>query len=405
MSARKVRVFISSPGDVDEERAKARQVLAVLQRQYGDLVEIVPVMWEDLAIPATASLQEGIDRLLEERIRVDIAVFILWSRLGNPLGNAVMKRDGSPYLSGTEREFDMMIAAHESSGVNGPVILAYTREDDEAFSRHLDLRTHDEEKLEEMLRQRRMVKDFIKNKFLDEHGRSLRAYHIYRDPVGFAQRLHAHLRGVLFEFLSEREPLAVWTEPPYRGLEAFDVHHAPVFFGRDEEVCLLLQKLREREPGSPAFVCIVGASGSGKSSLARAGVAATLVQRSFDDGVMDWRAAVITPSGTGEDLSVGLAAALGEAVPALRDGPGGLERLARCLEQGNTEAASILFENAIAAEEQRIGGVLRVLLVLDQMDELWTEGWIAPEQRERFLKSIEWLASDSRAAVLATLRK
>ena len=404
MSPQKVRVFISSPGDVAEEREKARQVFSVLQRQYGDLVELVPVMWEDLAIPATASLQEGIDRLLEDRHHVDIAVFILWSRLGNPLGNAVMKRDGSPYLSGTEREFDMMLAAHERSGGKRPVILAYTREDDEAFSRHLDIRTHDEERLEEMLRQRRMVKQFIREKFLDEHGRSLRAYHIYRDPVGFAQRLHSHLRGILFEFLSEREPLAVWTEAPYRGLEAFDIRHAPVFFGRDEEICQILQRLREREPGGAGFVCIVGASGSGKSSLARAGVAATLVQRSFDDGVADWRAAVITPSGSGEDLAAGLAAALGEAVPALKEGPGGQERLARCLEQGNTEAASILLESALASEERQIGGPLRVLLVLDQMDELWTEGWIAPEQRERFLKAIEWLAFDPRAAVLATLR-
>jgi hypothetical protein len=95
-SSQTIRIFISSPGDVAEERAKARQVIAVLQRQYGDLVELVPVMWEDLAIPETASLQEGIDRLLEERFRVDIAVFILWSRLGNPIGGAVLKRDGSP---------------------------------------------------------------------------------------------------------------------------------------------------------------------------------------------------------------------------------------------------------------------------------------------------------------------
>jgi hypothetical protein len=399
-----IRVFISSPGDVAEERAKARQVLSVLQRQYGNLVELVPVMWEDLAIPATASLQEGIDRLLEDRYRVDIAVFILWSRLGNPIGGAVLKRDGSPYRSGTEREFDMMLAAHERGGGRRPVILAYTRDDDEAFSQHLDLRTHDEDKLEEMLRQRRMVKQFIKEKFLDDQGRSVRAYHIYREPVGFAQRLHAHLRGVLFEFLSEREPLAVWTEAPYRGLEVFDVRHAPVFFGRDEETCSLLQRLRERKEEGRAFVCIVGASGSGKSSLARAGVAATLIQRSFDDGVAAWHAAVFTPSGSGGDLFEGFARSLAEALPALRFGSGGLERFAKCLAQGNEEAASILFETAAQAQEREIGGAVRVLLVMDQLDELWTESWIAPEVREKFFKALEWLAGDARAAVLATLR-
>jgi hypothetical protein len=165
----------------------------------------------------------------------------------------------------------MMLAAHERGGGKCPVILAYAREDDESFSRHLDLRTHDEDKLEEMIRQRRLVKQFIKKKFLDEKGRSLRAYHIYREPVGFAQRLHAHLRGVLFEFLSEREPLAVWTEPPYRGLEVFDIRHAPVFFGRDEETCALLQRLRERKGEGRAFVCVVGNEGVGADAFVTLG--------------------------------------------------------------------------------------------------------------------------------------
>ena len=76
-----LRIFISSPGDVVEEREKAKQVIADLQRRYGDAATLVPVLWEDLAIPATASFQEGIDFVLSERHRIDIAVFILWSRL------------------------------------------------------------------------------------------------------------------------------------------------------------------------------------------------------------------------------------------------------------------------------------------------------------------------------------
>jgi len=404
MSIPTIRVFISSPGDVAEERRKARQVIATLQKQYSEAVQLLPVMWEDLAIPATASLQEGIDRLLQEWHRIDIAVFILWSRLGQPVGGALTRKDGSPYRSGTEREFEMMLALYEQSGGRRPVILAYAREDDEAFSRHLDLRTHDEEKLEDMLRQRRMVKEFIKEKFLDEQGRSLRAYHIYRDPVGFAQRLHAHLRGVLLELSSDREPPAAWTEAPYRGLEVFEVEHAPVFCGRDEETCSLLQRLRERQKEGNAFVCILGASGSGKSSLARAGVAAALVERSFDDGVAEWRTAIFAPSGTPGDLFAGLAGALGVALPSLGTGPGGVERFARCLAQGNEEAVSILLAAAAAAEERKICGPLRILLLVDQMEELWTEGWIAPEQREEFLRIIACLASDARCAVLGTLR-
>ena len=86
MAEKLLRIFISSPGDVAEEHDKAKQVIAALQRHYGDAVSLMLVLWEALAIPATASFQEGIDFVLAERHRVDIAVFILWSRLGSPLG-------------------------------------------------------------------------------------------------------------------------------------------------------------------------------------------------------------------------------------------------------------------------------------------------------------------------------
>ena len=134
-----LRIFISSPGDVAEEREKAKQVIADLQRRYGDAATLVPVLWEDLAIPATASFQEGIDFVLSERHRIDIAVFILWSRLGSPLGACIQKPDGTPYLSGTEREFDLMLTAFEQSGGKIPVILAYTRRDEEGLvcSKHI----------------------------------------------------------------------------------------------------------------------------------------------------------------------------------------------------------------------------------------------------------------------------
>ncbi len=50
------RIFISSPGDVDKERDKAKQVIADLQRRYDGQAVLIPVMWEDLAIPVIASI-------------------------------------------------------------------------------------------------------------------------------------------------------------------------------------------------------------------------------------------------------------------------------------------------------------------------------------------------------------
>src|ERR1700677_2105293 len=110
-----IRIFISSPGDVAEEREKAREVIAQLQRRYGTSIILQPVLWEDLPLKSDASFQEGIDLILSKDHGIDIAVFMLWSRLGSPLGAAISKPDGSPYLSGTEREWDLMLRARAAS--------------------------------------------------------------------------------------------------------------------------------------------------------------------------------------------------------------------------------------------------------------------------------------------------
>ncbi|HEY1052050.1 MAG TPA: WD40 repeat domain-containing protein, partial [Prosthecobacter sp.] len=112
------------------------------------------------------------------------------------------------------------------------------------------------------------------------------------------------------------------------------------------------------------------------------------------------------------DLFLAVARALAEPLPELRPCPGGVERFARALEDGNHEAARILLETAYKSASDKIGGRLRLLLVVDQMEELWTERSITPEQREKFLQAIRALASCDPAdstqegpiSVLATLR-
>ena len=60
---------------------------------------------------ADTPFQKGIETVLDDKGGIDIAVFILWSRLGSPLGKKMRKPDGSPYRSGTEREWELMLAA------------------------------------------------------------------------------------------------------------------------------------------------------------------------------------------------------------------------------------------------------------------------------------------------------
>ena len=82
---------------------------------------------------------------------------------------------------------------------------------------------------------------------------------------------------------------------PYRGLELFDVNDAPLFFGRQELTGRLLDALKRDPSGKESrFLAIVGASGSGKSSVARAGLLAALKVGKLE-GSQTWPQAICLP--------------------------------------------------------------------------------------------------------------
>ncbi|MBV8266649.1 MAG: tetratricopeptide repeat protein [Planctomycetaceae bacterium] len=96
---------------------------------------------------------------------------------------------------------------------------------------------------------------------------------------------------------------------PYRGLEVFDVEHAGFFFGREALTEWLVVALRPTPGGQEnRFLAILGASGSGKSSLARAGLVASL-KRGALDGSGDWPIVILKPGrNPTESLALALAA-------------------------------------------------------------------------------------------------
>ena len=98
----------------------------------------------------------------------------------------------------------------------------------------------------------------------------------------------------------------LWTDAPYPGLEAFKPEQAPIFFGRGPEVDQLLEVLRD-----PAirFVAVVGASGSGKSSLVAAGLIPRLRAGALP-GSTRWVDVTFKPGERGGDPFLALAYAL-----------------------------------------------------------------------------------------------
>ncbi len=139
-------------------------------------------------------------------------------------------------------------------------------------------------------------------------------------------------------------------DAPYPGLRPMDAHDRDRFFGREDDVSRVIERLR-----AEAVVVLVGPSGAGKSSLARAGVAPRVI-----DGALgvhpSWRVVRVLP---GRSPVAALAGAVATcfALDAdalardLRDHPDGL---ARALREGVTRHGE------------------GVLLLVDQLEELVT---------------------------------
>jgi hypothetical protein len=115
---RPVRIFLASPGDVIEERQAAREVLRRLERSplIREDFTIEVVSWDDpdSPVPMLAALtpQQAVSHVLPRPSECDITVVIVSGRMGTPLTER--KPDGTPYLSGTEWEFEDAMRAGRS---------------------------------------------------------------------------------------------------------------------------------------------------------------------------------------------------------------------------------------------------------------------------------------------------
>jgi DNA-binding winged helix-turn-helix (wHTH) protein len=74
-------------------------------------------------------------------------------------------------------------------------------------------------------------------------------------------------------------------ESPFPGLSAFEPNEAGVFFGRNEQISTLLERVSKQVNFGRAFCLILGPSGTGKSSLVNAGLLPRLLDHNGFDGI------------------------------------------------------------------------------------------------------------------------
>ena len=221
---------------------------------------------------------------------------------------------------------------------------------------------------------------------------ALRTYERYRRLVGDELGIlpTPELRHVQEQVLLHDEQLApastaisVDVPPlaanPFKGLRYFTEQDAATFFGRERLSDDLVGRI---ESGSP-LLALVGASGSGKSSLLRAG----LVPRLRADAIRgsgDWLVVQMIP---GARPFLELEASLYRAVP---DAPANLHDL---LHEGDGILRACL---RLQPREPA-----RIVIVIDQFEELFT---LAPrDEQARFIRELEVVLDDGRGQVVVAI--
>ncbi len=154
---------------------------------------------------------------------------------------------------------------------------------------------------------------------------------------------------------------------PYQGLSAFKEENAEYFFGRDKVTASLVNAVNSRP-----LVAVVGASGSGKSSLVFAG----LIPQLRGDTINNWLILSFRP---GKNPFAALAVALVSALNL----PDNERRLAELELDVNLQRDSATLERFITD----LTPSPRILLIADQFEEIYTLCTDA-EERKIFLDGL-----------------
>jgi WD40 repeat protein/type II secretory pathway predicted ATPase ExeA len=176
-------------------------------------------------------------------------------------------------------------------------------------------------------------------------------------------------------------------ENPYKGLRAFDEADADDFFGRRQLIAQLIERLSE-DDFYARFLAVVGPSGSGKSSVVKAGLIPAL-KRGAVYGSQNWFYMSMNPNiHPLEELQHALMSIAAKPVynleSLLRNDPNGLSKAVEAVLPDHPED---------------------VMLVIDQFEEVFTQA-VDQQEAQHFMRLIQSAVTDSesRVWVILTLR-
>jgi hypothetical protein len=397
-----IRIFISSPGDVIQERKVALEVIDNLLYDpiFREKIVFNIIAWDKAGsgtpMLATMIPQAAINAGMPKPSECDIVVVIFWSRMGTPLTEQYKKENGDLYLSGTEWEF--YDALNNAKNYGKPELVVYRRTEKIMLN-------PDDHDFDDKVRQYSRVKDFFA-KFRDPvSGAILQGYNQFEKPEDFRREFSTHLRVLVKKILDKSEAretdqtgnvkqIDVWSVSPFPGLEAFSERHEPIFFGRGRETDSLVDKVANNR-----LVAVVGASGSGKSSLVRAGLIPRLKTNAISSEITaskDWYYVYFTPN---ESPFISLAEALIKTLPALKtdpiEFPYKVVKLANTLRDRSQNFATLI-ENSLADSKDWA----EIMLIVDQFEELFT--LTIEEERTKFAELLT--IESNKIRVILTLR-
>ena len=417
MTTRVFRLFLSSPGDCAVERRRVAALVSRLNGECAGRARIDLIRWETEAYQAHDTFQAQIPQAVE----CDLVLTVFKWRLGTELPPSFERMEnGEPYPSGTAYELLTAIEARRA-GAEAPDVFVW-RYGGSAPSPPID-----DPAREAIEGEWRRLEAFFARFFLTPEGHFRAAFQTYSSEDDFEEQVGGLVRRWLTEKIAAGRILA-WPDAirgsPFPGLEAFGHRHAAVFFGREREIGRAVAAWRERAATGTPVLFVFGASGSGKSSLARAGLVPRLVTPGVIETVDLWRVAGLRPGDDPAGPLVALAAALlatehdlpaaeegrGPALPELSAESLDTPALAALLTAHPDEAAArivgaldAISENERSREQRRRPVRADLALVVDQLDELFNPS-LDEAVRDAFVAALAALARSGRVWIAATLR-